>query len=269
MNDVTNSMRPIANTRTSAQQQMLQRADAMRKFGAPKPAPAASTTTPASTLPVVAAKNEVAIPDTRSYRQRYLDEIAPSTITGRLLKFSKEGRFVTNDDGEPISEDAEFIAPCDETLVGWIRFHEEGTPPDRIQGLLYAGFEMPEREALGDMDPNAWPTGVSGQPADPWQHQMCVVLQHADTKELYTFSTTSVTGRRAVGTLLRHYERMQRIGANEVPVVRLKAGGFNHRDDRVGWVPAPVFAVVGRAPRASAARPDTSVEADLNDSLPF
>jgi hypothetical protein len=131
------------------------------------------------------------------------------------------------------------------------------------------GSSCPQREALGDTDPNQWPTGVSGQPADPWQHQMCIVLQHCDTKELSTFSTTSVTGRRAVGTLLRHYERMQRTGANEVPVVRLKAGGFNHRDDRVGWVPAPVFAVVGRAPRDSAARPDTSTQADLDDSLPF
>jgi len=50
--------------------------------------------------------------------------------------------------------------------------------------------------------------------------------------------------------------------------VRLKSGGFNHRDDRIGWVPVPVFAVVGRAPRDSAVKPDTSIEADLNDAVP-
>jgi hypothetical protein len=72
-----------------------------------------------------------------------------------------------------------------------------------------------------------------------------------------------------VGNLLRHYDRMQKTNPGEVPVVRLKAGGFNHRDDRIGWVPTPVFAVVGRAPRDSAAKPDTSAAADLNDQIPF
>jgi hypothetical protein len=54
-----------------------------------------------------------------------------------------------------------------------------------------------------------------------------------------------------------------------MPVVRLKSGGFNHRDDRIGWVSVPVFAVVGRAPRDSAAKPDTSAAGDLNDQIPF
>ena len=88
-------------------------------------------------------------------------------------------------------------------------------------------------------------------------------------ERIYTFATTSLTGRRAVGNLLKHYDRMQKTNAGEVPVVRLKAGGFNHRDDRIGWVPVPVFAVVGRAPRDSAAKPDTSAAADMNDELPF
>jgi hypothetical protein len=34
-------------------------------------------------------------------------------------------------------------------------------------------------------------------------------------------------------------------------------------------VPTPVFAVVGRAPRDSAAKPNTSAAADLNDDIPF
>jgi len=51
-------------------------------------------------------------------------------------------------------------------------------------------------------------------------------------------------------------------------VVRLKIGGFQHRDDRVGWVKTPVLAVVGRAPKDSAAKPDTSIAADMNDEIP-
>jgi Domain of unknown function (DUF4262) len=54
---------------------------------------------------------------------------------------------------------------------------------------------------------------------------------------------------------------MQKTNPGEVPVVRLRSGGFNHRDDRIGWVATPVFAVVGRAPRDSA-KSDTTAAAD-------
>jgi hypothetical protein len=208
--------------------------------------------------------------DNRTPVQRYLDEIAPSGIVGRLIKFSKEGNFVTADDGETVSGDADFVALCDQTLIGWIRFHADGeAPPDRVQGLLYSGFVMPDRASLGDADPAQWPIGLSGQPADPWQHQVCIVLQNTKTNELYTFATTSQTGRRAVGHLLRHYDRMPRTNPGELPIVRLRPGGYQHRDDRIGWVATPTFDIVGRTPRDSAAKPDTSLAADMNDELPL
>jgi hypothetical protein len=136
-------------------------------------------------------------------------------------------------------------------------------------GLLYGGFNMPQRESLGDLDQSTWEEGLDGRPADPWQHQMYLVLQQADTKEMFTFITGSVTGRRAVGTLLRHYERLRCNGSDEVPVVRLRKGGFKHKDDRVGFVVTPVFVVFGKTPRESAAKPDTSTEAILNDQIPI
>jgi hypothetical protein len=34
-----------------------------------------------------------------SYRSRYLDEVAPASIAGRLAKF-KDGQFITVDDGQ-------------------------------------------------------------------------------------------------------------------------------------------------------------------------
>jgi hypothetical protein len=208
--------------------------------------------------------------DTRTPVQKYLDEIAPSGIVGRLIKFSKEGNFVTADDGEVVSGDADFVALCDQTLIGWIKFHADGeTPPDRAQGLLHGGFKMPDRASLGDNDQAEWPIGLSGQPADPWQHQVCIVLQNTETNELYTFATTSQTGRRAAGNLLRHYDRMQRTNPSDLPIVRLRPGGYQHRDERIGWVATPTFVVVGRTPRDSAAKPDTSIAADMSDSLPF
>jgi hypothetical protein len=232
-----------------------------------QPAQAKNPAAPASTAVAEAKPTAVAVSDGRDPVQKYLDEVAPAGIAGRLIKFSKEGAFVTADDGEPVPEDAEFIALCDETWVGRVKFDREnsGAPPIRVGGLLRDGVVPPPRESLGDTDPAQWPLGLSGAPEDPWLHQMLIPLQNTATRELFTFGTTSQTGRRAVGNLLKHYDRMRRDGTNELPVVRLKSGGFNHRDDRIGWVHVPVFVICGRAPRDSAIKPDTSLQANMND----
>src|SRR5262245_18511555 len=217
----------------------------------------------------VAKSTSLAVPDNQNAVQAYLSEIAPASIVGRMVKFnSKQSNFITADDDETIPEDAEFIVLADQTMIGWVKFNRDA-PPDRVMGLLYDGFIMPRRESLGDMDEADWPAGLSGKPEDPWQHHNYLVLQHTETSELFTFVTSSTTGRRAVGNLLHHYNRMQRTNPDELPVVKLKVGGFNHRDERIGWVPTPVFAVVGRAQRDSAAKPDTSLAGDLNDSIPI
>ena len=62
---------------------------------------------------------------------------------------------------------------------------------------------------------------------------------------------------------------MQKTNPDELPVVRLRTGGFQHSDARVGFVITPVFVVVGRQPRDSVAKPDTSIGAYLNDEIPF
>jgi hypothetical protein len=216
---------------------------------------------------VTKTSTAVAIPDNRSTTAKYLDDIAPSSMVGLLIKFNKHGKFATAD-GTEISEETDFIAHCDQTLVGWIKFNDDA-PPDRHMGQLYDGYIPPPRAELGDTNQSQWSAGLSGAPDDPWKHQMCLVLQQAGTAEFFTFVTQSATGRRSVGNLLKHYERMRKINPNELPVVRLKAGGFQHRDDRVGWVATPSFAVVGRAPRDSVAMPDTSATSDMDDAIPF
>jgi prophage regulatory protein len=253
---------PPTPEQIKAEQKRMTEADAARRK-------AALPARPATPVPVKATATAVAKPDNRNSVERYLDEIAPASIVGRMMKFSKDGEFVTRDNGEAISEDVDFTALCDQTLVGYVKFGAEGEPPDRVMGLLYNGFEMPERETLGDNDQEKWELGLDGKPADPWQHHNYLVLQRGDTGELFTFVTSSDTGRRAVGTLLRHYERMRQSHPDEYPVIRLKLGGFQHKDKQVGWVNTPVFAVVGRTPRDSAAKPNTSLAGDMQDEIPF
>jgi hypothetical protein len=205
--------------------------------------------------------------DNRTYRQRYLDDVAPSGLVGRMVKF-KDGGFITSDDGEPIDKAAEFIAMCDQTLIGWVKFNGTGEQPTRNMGLLYDGFVMPDVSTLPDRDESTWELGLNGQPADPWKHQQYLVLQNTATAELYTFVASAPTQLRAVGNLLRHYDRMMRTYPGEYPVIRLREGGFNHPDDRVGWVKTPTFVVVGHVPASNATKPDTSLGTILNDEIP-
>jgi hypothetical protein len=65
-------------------------------------------------------------PTSVPYRNRYLDEVAPSGIAGRLIKFNKDGAYVTIDDDQEVAENAEFILLADDTLVGWIKFNGVG-----------------------------------------------------------------------------------------------------------------------------------------------
>ena len=221
----------------------------------------AITTGPAAAVPAVS--------DTKTAVQGYLDEIAPASIVGRMVKFGKGGNFTTTDDGATLDEDIIYAAHCDQTLIGYVKFNGQGEPPDRHMGLLYGDFHMPPRETLGDTDPAKWELGLSGQPQDPYQHHVYLVLEHAETHEMFTFVTSSQTGRRAIGNLLKHFDRVQKTDAGHYPLVKLRTGGFNHRDERVGWVPVPVVTVVGRIPRVDVAQPTGGKANELNDDLPF
>ena len=209
-------------------------------------------------------------PDNRSPLDKYLDEIAPSAIVGRMVSYnSKERQYRYRDDDTTIDEDVDLTVFDDQVMAPWLRFHGKGEQPERIGGLLSDGFVLPPRASLGDADPATWETGLDGRPQDPWVHQLAVVMQRADSGEVLTFVTNTGTGRRAIGVLLKHTQRLHRTHPDTYAVIRLKHGGFNHRDERIGWVNTPTFAVVGRAPKDSVAKPDTSPQADFDDAIPY
>jgi hypothetical protein len=212
---------------------------------------------------------EIAVPDDRSAVQGFLDDVAPATVEGTMFD-GKRGAFVTTgSDEQVIGDDVDFVAICDQTLAGWIRFNGEGQKPDKIMGLPYEGWRQPKRDTLGNTDPAQWELGLDGKPQDPWLAQILLPMQRCDNSELYVFGTTSVTGRRAVGNLLRTYERSRRTYPTDYPLVRCKIGGFKHKDPRVGMVKVPVLCVVGRTPKDGSMVPDSKIETDLNDNIPF
>ena len=66
-----------------------------------------------------------------------------------MIKFSKDGKFFTPDDEGEISEDQDFIALCDETLVGWVKFNGPGEPPTASWACSMTASPCRRARALG------------------------------------------------------------------------------------------------------------------------
>lgn len=242
----------------------------------PKAAPAApaNAAPPAANMPAKAATNAPATMavDNRDVAEKVVDGILQSSISGELAKFDgKEGKFVVSETEQELDNVTDYVVYADDTLWGLIKFHEDGTQPDRHQGLLYSGYVPPPRDSLGDLDEAEWPIGLSGLAEDPWKLQFYLVLQSTATQELITFVTSSTTGRRGVSKLLAHYNRMRRTDPDSYPIVRLQPSGYTHK--KFGWIHTPSFRVVGRIRKDLAGAPntpppDTSPGGDMSDEIP-
>ena len=198
----------------------------------------------------------VAVVDPDAAFSAFTADLSQHALPGTVVKFDpKQKGFVRADTGEALPADDEYVVHWRQTLNSWTKWNGEGEPPTRHMGMPADGFVLPPRELLGDMDPDLWSEGLNGKPEDPWHNEVMVPLEHMGTAELFVFVTSSITGRRAVGKLLEHCRRVARAFPGEAPVIQLKVGGFNHRDDWIGWVSTPVLAHVSRVARADAVAP--------------
>src|SRR5262249_61293716 len=86
---------------------------------------------------------------------------------------------------------------------------------------------------------------------------------------LYVFQTSSVTGLRAVASLISECKQMQKKEPTMYPVIELAVGAFEHKDPRVGTVKKPAFKIVGKVSRDGIAAPQVSAGAVMDDEIPF
>ena len=189
--------------------------------------------------------------------------------SGTFIKFAQDGVFRKQIDDAKIPEGTEAVLIYDQVRVGWIKFLGKGNQPIRHTGPVFAGFVPPDRETLGDLDEAQWEKALSGKPVDPWQFQVLLPLQDTKTGELLIFGTSSITGRRACDNLISMCARMQVREPGDYPVIRLEVSGFQHRDERVGWVKVPAFTRVGKAPKSDVSAAVTKVADDMSDEIPW
>ena len=85
-----------------------------------------------------------------NYVARYLDEVAPANISGRIIKFSKDCKFVTPDDETEVSEDQGTYRPKMYVRVRVLLEPVHRTWPERYRGARWrkpATLRRPERRS--------------------------------------------------------------------------------------------------------------------------
>jgi hypothetical protein len=179
----------------------------------------------------------------------YLNEAAPQTSIGKLVKFSKHGEFVRGAEAEVIPEETVVTVACDLTLVGFIRWLDNKPAEHRLV-LISSGRPRYTREQLGHHDKNLWPRDGKGEPRDVWQATMYTPMMDGDG-EIFTFTTSSKSGINSLNQLLRRYATHAKRHPSEYPHVKLICGSFiPGKDKSIGEVLYPDFEPAGWVSRS-------------------
>ena len=181
--------------------------------------------------------------------EAYANAVAPRTIIGTLLRFSK-GDYLAGEEGKEITKGATFTANVDELLAGWNKW-SDGKPVDHIMLRVAEGRMLPKREVLGDSDASHWEADSAGVPRDPWQFTNYLPLLD-EQGGIFTFATSSRGGLTAIGDLARLYARHRRAGHRDVhPMIALDVGSYLHPNREYGRIKYPLFTPMGWAPKTA------------------
>ena len=143
---------------------------------------------------------QLALPTVGDPFQAYADAVAPQTIIGTLLKFSK-GEYFAGKESTPVPAGTRFIANLDAMMVGWVKW-VNGRPVDHALVRIADGALPARREQLGDTNEEQWQYDTRGEHRDPWQQVNYLPMINADA-EVFTLSITSIAGLKEVGGLAR------------------------------------------------------------------
>jgi hypothetical protein len=184
---------------------------------------------------------------TRNFYEKYGEAATQRNIIGRLLRLNKFGEYRAGQDEEEIKRGTALAAYMRSLAVGYVRW-EDGKPAEIVMGPVGQGYVPPPRAALGHLDQSTWDTFDDGRPRDPWQLSNSLVLIDLETEELFTFSTSSKGGLGAIGELAKVYGKHIRIKPDEVPIIELDVGSYQHSNRAYGEIRFPVFKVVDWIP---------------------
>jgi len=183
--------------------------------------------------------NDLEKPDGPNVYEAYGNSVSRMTFPGDLLTFSKYGEYKAGQDKDDLPLGTRLVVHPPTMLIGWVRW-EDSRPVDFQMGLLSEGFMPPKRDTLGHLDKSQWETFGDGGVKDPWQLSNQVVMTGLDNGDVvYTFTTSSKTGRSALGEVLKAYGHRIRQHPDGYPVVELLMRSYRH--PQFGEQRVPVF----------------------------
>jgi hypothetical protein len=207
--------------------------------------------------------NELMIPeDEIQHWDELVREGSPKPWVGTLLKYNKGDYYAGPDDKNAIPLGTRVVCVMPSMLKGWVKW-EAGKPIIHEMGLVVKGFVPAARNDLGDNDKKMWERDNRGDPKDPWQYNIYVVMIDVKTEQVFTFTTSSKGGRGAIGELAKIYGKNLRMFPGKLPVVELDTGSYKHTD--YGRVATPSFKVVDWVDGADWL---ALVDADVNGEQP-
>jgi len=212
--------------------------------------------------------------------EAFANLLAPRTIVGKILKFSK-GDYLAGEESELIPAGTVLTANVAELVTGWVKW-AGGKPVEHIMVRVADGRKQAQRNELGDLDQTLWELDSAGTPRDPWQYTSYLPLLSADG-ELFTFASNSKGGRAAVADLCRLYARRKRNAEELLPIIALEVGSYQHSNREYGRIKFPKFGLAGWAPKAEfdealaaagfmpamAPAPEEEPPSSLNDDIPY
>jgi hypothetical protein len=187
--------------------------------------------------------NEVATA-TANFYEKYGEAATARNITGLLLRFNKFGEYRAGQDDQEIPRGTVLVAYMSTLAVGYVRW-EDARPAEiiMIMGPVGEGFVPPRREELGYTDQSKWETFDDGRAKDPWALSNSLVLLDLETNEFYTFNSSSKGGLSAIGELSKVYGKHIRQKPDEMPIIELDVGSYQHSNRAFGEIRFPVFKV--------------------------
>jgi hypothetical protein len=176
--------------------------------------------------------------------EKYGEAATQRNFVGRLLKFNKYGEFRAGQDEQEIPRGTVLAAMMPTLCVGFVKWIDNQRA-EVIMGPVAEGFMPPKRAELGNTDPSSWDTFDDGRPRDPYQFSNSLVFADLETNELFTFSTGSKGGLSAIGELSKAYGRHIRTNPDELPLIELDVGSYQHSNRSYGEIRFPIVKMKG------------------------
>jgi hypothetical protein len=206
-------------------------------------------------------------------------EYADNLNRGEFLK-CVEGFWTVGREGAPLKPNLRLVATG--TAAAWVKWGGNRPIETRIRR---PGETLPERNELGDLDENNWEAGPDGKKKDPWQNTRYCYFVNPETASIYTYSTSSWSGRGAVIGLADQIARMRTARPGSLPIIEFESAPHKtkFRMTRkpvlkiVGWVnggdPTMAAAEIQKLPGPKSGGGSTPAPVVVNefegDAIPF